>query len=252
MSTRTIKHLVTALGLTAALASSAAADDFDSKREYPLEFVARPLVLHENMMEVRFGAASDFVAEQSADRLSTKADFVYSFAPRLQLGVTSILAAVPTDGFAVDDVAGFFEYSMMPSVDLRVGGYATAPRDADDELDGRYGVRFGLPMKWRTSPGSAIWFTPETSIGTENDRRVDAPLIGQVQLGSRLAFSMHTGLRLSAYEFTEETASMPLGAGVHIAGSRMFDITVQLGMTDVTEAAGRDDRWLLGFFSFRN
>jgi len=251
MSTCTIHKILIAVGLSLILCSQAFADEYDSE-PYPIEFVARPLLLHDGMMQVRVGAASDFVSADSADRLDTQTDFLVAFAPRLQFGVVSVLAAVPTDGFAVGDLSAHFEYSALPALDIRLGGYFAAPRDENDELDGRYGVRAGLPMKWRTSDGTAIWFTPELSVGTQDDRRLDAPIVGQLQLGSHLALSATTGLRLAELDFTEEAASMPLAGGLHIAMTRMVDVNVSIGMTDVTESAGRDDRWLLGSLSFRN
>ena len=50
---------------------------------------------------------ADYLLSQGTgdDRLRTKADFVYSFAPRMQLGLTSAVGAMPTDDFAVNAMA---------------------------------------------------------------------------------------------------------------------------------------------------
>lgn len=242
-----ISKLTVAFGVLCGLVTTAAADDYyDDEPRYPMEFVRRPLVLDPSMMEVRLGAETDAVGTGD-DRLRTKADFLYSFAPRMQLGLTSAVGAMPTDDFAVNDVAAFFDYNAVPSMNLRIGVYSRVPAEGDP----LYGVRFGAPIKIGGKNKTAVRFTPELSIGSGDEKSLSAPLVGELQLASRLAFSVSTGLMLRELEFTDPAIELPVGAGVHLAVTRLFDLNATFTFTDVTESAGRSDRWLLIFIAFR-
>jgi hypothetical protein len=223
-------------------------DEYD-KEAYPKELVSRPLLLAPAMLEVAVGVATDIVGQKD-ERIHTQADFIYGISSRMQLGATTSLAALPTDGFAVNDASVWGEYSIVPSINGRVGAFITAPRDpVADELDTSYGLRFGTPMKLRLSPSAALIAHPRISFA---DQTVfEGPVGAQIQVVSGLAFTLETGLRMIDFELSDETVSVPFGAGVTASFSRLFDVSAQYRFTDLAHASGRDDRWLLAMLVFR-
>jgi hypothetical protein len=245
-----------ALVVICATAAPAIADDYAEydKESYPKELVKRPLLLAPSMFEVRFGGASDFASDPSADRFKTKIDFIYGVGTRMQAGLETQLGLVPTDDFAVDNIAVWAEYNIVPTLSGRVEGFVLIPHDfvADELGDAVFGVRAGAPIRVSLGDKAALVSHPRIAFA-DGDSITEVPVGVQFQLVSSLAVVADLGLTTRNFEFTdddtEDTWDLPLSAGVVLHFSRKIDLTVEFLFTDV--ANDSDSRWLLAFFSFR-
>jgi hypothetical protein len=238
-----------------ALTAPAFAQEFGEydAESYPKQLTKRPLLLAASMFEVRFGGASNFVADADTDRFNSKIDFSYGLGTRFQVGAESDLAAFPTDEFAVGELGVFAEYSLVPTISGRFGGFMIAPRDpVADDLSAKFGVRATLPMKFLLGKSMALFANSSFAL-LDGDSYVELPIGLQLQAFSALAFIVDTGIETRNFEFTdndtEDTWNMPFGVGASLSFTRKIDFTLAFRFTDV--ANDTDDRWLLAFFSFR-
>ncbi len=245
--------LVTMFAVVCGLVTPAwAQEDVETldKSSYPTEIVKRPLLLVPDMFEVRFGAASNFLASGDAgdsERVLTKIDFVYGLSTRFQFGIETEMAAVPSDEFAVNDAAGWFEYSLAPAIDIRVGGVFQAPR-VNGDLDSRVGVRGELPIKIAAGGSLAIVALPRFTL-IDGAKVADASAAAQLQLASRIALFTGAGISTVDFSFDDGEWRLPFSAGAVIAITRKIDLTGEARFTDL--ANDSDDLLVFAFFSFR-
>jgi len=235
-----------------ALAQEFGQYDADS---YPKKLVKRPLLLAPSMFEVRFGGASNLFAGESfdaEDRFRSVIDFRYAVGTRFQFGADSDLDAFPTDDFAVRNLSGWAEYNLVPTLSGRVGAYMVVPRDIDGDLDAKFGVRAGLPMKFRLGDNAAIVANPSIAL-LDGDSIMETPVGVQLNLMESFAVQLDTGIETINFEFddndTADTWNMPLSFSAILSLTRKIDATVQFRFSDIANET--KDRWILAFFAFR-
>jgi len=234
----------------AAIPATAGADEFDMDEDqgYPMELVRRPLVLRSGMAEFRAGGMSDFVAASSvkSDAILTRLDAIYSPFTRGQIGLETVMRV--TDGFQVNDAAGWAEYNVHPTMSLRFGGYVMIPNQGDSI----FGVRVAAPMKWRAGKAAVTamprWGMELNGAGLQY---ADLPLGLEYQIMPQLATFITSGLFIIDWKFESATMGMPLSAGLVIHPTARFDIAAEFTILDVTDSGGRDSRWLGAWVALR-
>lgn len=245
-----IVSLAVFVGSGSALAQEFGQYDAES---YPKKLVTRPLLLAPSMFEVRFGGASNLFAGEpfgDEDRFRSKVDFRYAVGTRFQFGADSELDAFPTDDFAVRNLGAWAEYNLVPTISGRVGAFMVAPRDLMDDLDAKFGVRAGLPMKFRLGDNAALVAHPSMAL-LDGDSIVSTPVGLQLNIMEAFAVQVDTGIETINFEFDDDnnTWNLPLGFGGTLSLTRKIDATVQFRFTDIANDV--EDRWVLAFFAFR-
>lgn len=228
--------------------------EYDAE-SYPKKMVTRPLLLAPSMFEVQFGGASNMFAGEGFDgddRFRSKVDFRYAVGTRFQFGADSELDAFPTDDFQVRNLSAWAEYNLVPTISARAGAYMVALRDGD--FGAEFGVRAGVPMKFRMGDNAALVANANISI-LDGDSILAIPVGLQLNLMESFVVQIDTGLETINFEFEdddmtgEDTWNLPLGFGATLSLTRKIDITAQFRFSDI--ANHTEDRWVLAFFSFR-